>query len=231
MANGKRPLGRRAPARRLGRSEEHQAPTSAKCTSSGSTGRIVPSRDAAPTIRRTTPMIASRCGTTAGLDARRQHLAHEQARELGPLGAEGRERLEQRVQDLRRVAASGLGGLESVGNLAKARREHRRVQPALAAEVVADQRLVDAGPAATSSIEHAGVAVLGEQRGPAGHQGLAGGFGVAPLAARGAAAGSGRWGIRSNRLIKSTSWLKDRRAGPPVKGASALHAPGAGRPG
>jgi hypothetical protein len=123
-----------------------------------------------------------------GLDAVREHLAHEQHRELGPALAHAREAEEQRAQRACGVPALRLGRLQVGGQLGEARDQDRAVEPALAAEVVADQRLVHAGLGGHRSDRDRVEAALGEQPRGGCEQRAPRGLGVAACAGPPAAA-------------------------------------------
>jgi hypothetical protein len=123
-----------------------------------------------------------------GLDAVREHLADEQHGERGAPRAHSGKRREQAVQRPARVPALRLGRLQVGGQLGEARDQDRAVEPALAAEVVADQRLVHAGLGGHRSDRDRVEAALGEQPRGGGEQRPPRGLGVAARAGPPAAA-------------------------------------------
>ena len=137
--------------------------------------RIPRSRGAA-TRRR-----SRRYGSTAGSIAGGEHLPQEQGGEAGPLRADPREGLEHAVQRRRARPRSRLDRFTPPPSAAKADSRMARVQPPLAAEVIADQRLVDAGARRDLLDRHAVEPRRANKSSPAGEERPAGGARVSPL--------------------------------------------------
>ena len=162
--HGRRPWRGGGPARSPGRTPGCRRARGA--SPPGRRGGRRPSRIPRSATRRVTPRTSTRYGQHA---RDRCRARAPRARTAPGTRAAARARPRTLASSPRSVCggvlAARLDRLQPLGHLGEARGQDRLVEPALAAEVVADQRLVDAGAGRHGRGRDAVEAALGEERG------------------------------------------------------------------